>query len=135
MRADVTHCQDHRFDLQVRNAREREGTFAGLFDDEVYIELKSERRKRHWYKLGFIAIEYASRGKPSGILVTEATIWVHEIYDPDGRLIVRLVFEIDKLIELVRDAFLLGHIQKGGDDDTSDMVLLSFEDIILGVRR
>jgi hypothetical protein len=50
-------------------------------------------------------------------------------------LIVRLVFEIDKLIELVRDAFLLGHIQKGGDDDTSDMVLLSFEDIILGVRR
>ena len=61
---------DFRYDLEV--GKEGERIIDSLFKDKL-LEVKRDS----WVaKSGNIAIEYESRGKPSGIATTEADYWV-----------------------------------------------------------
>lgn len=77
------------------------------------IELKSESWQ--WERTGNICIEYKQNGKPSGIAVTEADYWVHEL-KRDGKTLVYLMFPIDRLKNLARQAYQDGRYREGGGD-------------------
>jgi len=121
---------DKKFDIQLETAKERELELARLLSDgTVRIELKSETYL--WRRTGNLCIEYRNRGQLSGISTTEADQWVHELYDDDDRLIVRMMFPVDRLRELCRKAFKRGRYRTNvGDDHASDVVLLSLKDLI-----
>jgi len=116
--------RDAKFDIQLKRANRREDTLANQLLSEG-IELKSETWQ--WRQYGNIFIEFASgEGKPSGLAVTEAKHWVHELYADDGeQLLIRLVFRVDRLKEICRHYHKLGCFTKrGGDSGTQHGVLL-----------
>lgn len=119
-----------KFDIQLATAIVRENALARLFSDaDLTIEHKGETYL--WRRSGKICIEYGYRDLPSGIAATEADLWVHELYDDDGQLIVRLVFEMETLKELCRAAKSRGQrLRHVGDDKLASIILLSLWDII-----
>jgi hypothetical protein len=54
-------------------------------------------------------------GQPPGIAATEADVWVHELRR-DGQTLCLLMFPIDRLKELARQAYTAGHRHEGGGD-------------------
>lgn len=126
----VIFNRDQKFDIQLSQALIAERRLAEIFENACLekIELKTETFQ--WEKHGNIAIEYRRAGKPSGISVTEATCWVHEL-KRDGQTLVYLLFPIDRLKELCRDAIRKGQCHRGGGDDHScDNVLLPLSEIL-----
>jgi hypothetical protein len=92
------------------------------------IELKSETWQ--WEQTGNICIEYLCDGKPSGISVTEADVWVHELLR-EGEPLVYLMFPIERLKSLSREAIRAGHWRSGaGDGGRFTVALVRLKDIL-----
>ena len=87
------------------------------------IEVKSERGK--WMETGNICIEYQSYGKPSGIEVTEADFWFHNLCIGD-EIFCTLVFDVPKLKKLVKKLDYLKSVS-GGDHNASRMYLVNIQ--------
>jgi hypothetical protein len=65
---------DFDVDLKFGNKHEKKiGKLLGLKADEI--EVKTERD--WWDKTGNICIEIERRGKPTGLSITKAKVWVH----------------------------------------------------------
>src|SRR4029077_10931742 len=79
----------------------------------VSIELKSETYQ--WEQTGNICIEYRQNGQPSGIAITKADVWVHELRR-DGQTLCWLMFPIERLKDLAREQHRKGNFRKGGGD-------------------
>ena len=79
-----------------------------------------------------MAIEIRSRGKPSGISTTDAKWWIHN-FTIDGDIKFSMLFKVDKLRKAVKYLYLneLASIVKGGDDNTSDIILAPISTLIL----
>jgi len=122
--------RDNKFDLQLNQALINERRLGEIFATAKIekIELKSETWQ--WEKTGNICIEYAQGGRPCGIAITEADYWVHELRRDDATL-VYLMFPIERLRALAREAFKAGRFRKGGGDGGRfDVVLLRLSDIL-----
>ena len=111
----VTFNRDNKFDLQLSQALINERRLADIFafGKIERIELKTETWQ--WEQTGNICIEYSQNGRPSGIAVTEADYWVHELRR-DGATLCYLMFPIDRLKELARQAYAEGRYREGGGD-------------------
>jgi hypothetical protein len=111
----VTFNHDKKFDLQLSDALIAERRLADIFVDlDIHkIELKTETWQ--WEQTGNICIEYRQGSQKSGIAVTEAGCWVHELRR-DGQTLCYLMFPIERLKELARLAYKEGHYRKGGGD-------------------
>jgi hypothetical protein len=111
----ITFNRDGKFDLQLDQALINERRLADIFEHMRIerIELKSETWQ--WEQTGNICIEYRQNGRPSGIANTEADCWVHELRR-DGRTLVYLMFPIERLKELAREAYRQGRYHEGGGD-------------------
>ena len=111
----VTYNHDNKFDLQLSAALINERRHAEIFIGMTIerIELKTESWQ--WEQTGNICIEYRQRGQPSGIAVTKADCWVHELRR-DGETLCYLMFPIERLKELARRAYHDGHYHEGGGD-------------------
>jgi hypothetical protein len=107
--------RDSKFDLQLSDALINERRLATIFSAAKIekIELKSETWL--WERTGNICIEYQQNGKPSGISVTDADYWVHEL-SRDGDALCYLMFPINRLKELARAAYADGRYHQGGGD-------------------
>lgn len=107
--------RDKKFDLQLSEALRNERRLGEIFSAAKIekIELKSETWL--WKRTGNICIEYRKNGQPSGICVTEADYWVHELRREDNTLCY-LMFPIERLKDLVRDAYANGRYHEGGGD-------------------
>lgn len=127
--SDIVFNADSKFDIQLSAALVHERALARLLADaELKIEVKTETWQ--WRRTGNICIEYRNRGKLSGISTTEATHWVHELCDDQGKVRFRILFEVDELKRLCREAHRLGRYKLGvGDDGQSDVILLRLKDI------
>jgi hypothetical protein len=123
--------RDAKFDMQLSAALIAERRLGDIFKTGK-IELKTETYQ--WRRTGNIAIEYRQKGQPSGIAVTEAEYWIHQLCDDDGSTLVYLMFPIDRLKPLARERYRAGHHRRGGDGGGFEMVLLSLRDL-LGLTR
>jgi hypothetical protein len=127
---DITFCQNYKFDIQLSQALIAEKRLADIFRNGIIerIELKTETYQ--WEKTGNIAIEYKRDGKPSGISVTQATCWVHELRRNDETLIY-LMFPINHLKHLCRTAIKQGRFRaNAGDGNRQHVVLLRLRDLL-----
>jgi hypothetical protein len=116
----VTFNRDNKFDLQLSASLIRERALGDMFRHAIFdgardvkIELKSETWQ--WERTGNICIEFRQNGQPSGIAITDADVWVHELRR-DDKTLVWLMFPIERLLELARDAYRRGHYHEGGGD-------------------
>jgi hypothetical protein len=128
--SEIVHNRDQKFDLQLSQALIDERRLAAIFAGAKIerIELKSESWL--WERTGNICIEYRRAGRPSGISTTEADVWVHEL-KRDGETLVYLMFPIDRLKALCRQAFARGDYRLGGGDGGEfDVILLKLKDIL-----
>src|SRR5215469_18555914 len=123
--ADIAFNADNKFDIQLSDALINERRLAEIFEqlDLHKIELKTETW--HWRRTGNICIEFRQNGAPSGIAVTQAGCWVHELRDDAGVTIVYLMFPIERLKSLARRAYREGRFHcGGGDGDRFDNILV-----------
>jgi hypothetical protein len=126
----VSFNRDRKFDLQLSQALIDERRLADIFSSSKIekIELKSESWQ--WERTGNIAIEYRRMGQPSGISTTEADMWVHEL-KRDGETLCYLMFPIERLKALCREAIAEGKCRlNGGDGGEFDVVILPLRDIL-----
>ena len=128
--AKINFNRDAKFDLQLNQALLNERRLGEIFESQKIekIELKSETWQ--WERTGNIAIEYRCDGKPSGISITQADFWVHELRRDDATL-VYLMFPIDRLKALTREAIKSGRCRANvGDDGRFDVALIRLSDIL-----
>ena len=102
--------------------------YGKVFEDKIKdmlqgkkIEVKTE--KNIWQKSGNIAIEFESYGKPSGINVTEADYWFHNL-SIDDEVYCTLVFSTPMLKNIV-EKLDYHKVIKGGDNWASKMYLVN----------
>ena len=118
----MKYSNDFNYDLDF--GEKAEDYLNEIFSDGKKIEVKYDRMAHH---TGNIFVEYESRGKFSGIATTKANYWIFVIDKKDYSIIVKT----EKLKEICRIAYQLGHITKGGDNDTSKGVLIPITQITL----
>ena len=114
-----------KFDIDLEYGQVREKLVADMLQDKK-IEVKSERDK--WQKTGNIAIEYECYGKPSGISVTEADYWFHNLCIGDDTFCT-LVFKVDNLKKLINKLDYKRSVS-GGDHNASRMYLLKLDKLL-----
>lgn len=115
---------DKRFDLDLAYGQVFEKKVAEILEQSK-IEVKTE--KGLWKKTGNIAIEYESRGKPSGITTTMAGYWLHNLANGDN-----ICFSILLSVPTLR-RYIEQHKPrsvKGGDDMTSKLYLIKLTDLV-----
>jgi len=117
----MKHSNSFYYDLDF--GEKAEDWISELFSDGRKIEIKYDRMAHH---TGNIFVEYESRGKFSGISTTKANYWIFVIYKKEAAIIVN----VKKLKEICRIAYQLGHIVKGGDNDTSKGLLIPMNQIL-----
>jgi hypothetical protein len=125
----ISFNHDRKFDIQLSQALVHERRLGEIFATAKIekIELKSETWQ--WEQTGNIAVEYRCDGKPSGISTTEADFWVHELRRAD-ETVVYLMFPIDRLKALARDAIRRGRRRTGGDGGRFDVALISLAEVL-----
>jgi hypothetical protein len=117
----VRYNNDKKFDLQLSQALIHERRLGEIFRTGV-IELKTETHQ--WEETGNIFIEYSHNGEPSGLAVTEAEYWMHELRRK-GHTLVYLMFPIERLRRLAKVAYRQGlYRELCGDGDRTKGVLI-----------
>lgn len=128
---DIRFGGTSKFDIQLVAGKEAEDRVADLFSGSLKIEVKSESFL--WEKTGNICVEYECRGKPSGIAVTEADVWAHELrrsVKGGNEIIGYFLIPVPRLRELCRQAYKAGRRRTGGDDGQSKVVVLRIADLL-----
>jgi hypothetical protein len=125
---------DNKFDIQLNVANLREHQLAHLFTRGT-IELKAETWQ--WRRTGRLCIEYAQSGEPSGIAVSSADVWTHQLNDDNGRPLVLLVFPLERAKELARWSWRHcgGRRRGGGDRKNIDSVVVRLHDLVKWLLR
>lgn len=118
------------FDIDLDFGKVYEEKIRELFEGDGSIEVKTERDI--WADTGNVAIEIKSRGKPSGISTTEAKWWIHN-FTIEGDMKFSMIFKVDKLRKAIKYMYAneLASIVKGGDNNTSELVLAPISTLIL----
>lgn len=115
---------DKRFDLDLAYGQVFEKKVADILGNSK-IEVKTEKDK--WKQTGNIVIEYESRGKPSGIVTTEAAYWCHNLAMGDD-IVCSLFFSVSTLRRYI--AQHNPRSVRGGDDMTSKLYLIKLTDLV-----
>lgn len=117
---------DSKFDIDLKYGQIREQLFADIMEGKELVEVKTERGK--WKTTGNIAIEWQSRGKLSGIATTKADWWAHFLADGDKTEAV-ILMRVPELKSKIKKLKKIGVAEdtRGGDDDTSRLVLLPLQ--------
>lgn len=127
---NIESRNDFKYDLKVGQLAEKTVGKLLMLDDST-IEVKLDLLTQ---KTGNIAIEYRSRGKKSGISTTKAKYWafVISIDDKGYEEFPIVVITTEYLKEIARKYYKLGRTIRGGDNNTSEMVLIPIKDVFKG---
>ena len=119
----MEYNSDFRYDLKF-GVVEGESWFHNIVSNSK-VEVKTDRLTE---KTGNVYIEYESRGKPSGIVTSQADYWVYKV--SEGRAISIEKEELKrKLRELVKNKKARMGV-KGGDNNTSLGILVNIKELI-----
>jgi hypothetical protein len=114
---------DFKYDLQI-------GQIAGKKLADILQNKKIEvKYDKIASRTGNIAIEFESRGKPSGISITEADYYCYIIANTKCDDIYMLI-AVHKLKKLCRAYFLNNCIKEIGDNNTSKAVIIPLERLL-----
>ena len=122
----IKYNNDSNFDVDLKFGNKHEkkiGKLLGLKTEEI--EVKTERD--WWAKTGNICIEIERRGKPTGLSITKAKVWVHVLAKGDKQLL-RLVIDVPvlkKLAEKFKDNWKMV-----GDRRETKAIMIPFNKII-----
>lgn len=121
-----------KFDLQLAQGIEAENAFAALLGPKAKLEIKSESFQ--WQETGNLCIEFACDGKPSGIAVTQADFWCHQlsqvIEGQPTRSLGWITLPMPRIKELARKAYKAGDYRhNSGDGGRFSVVLVKITDI------
>lgn len=116
----MNHTSD--FDLDLQLGQELEKQLEGILTGRVVAEVKRDFAAK---RTGNIAIEYKSRGKPSGIAVTKSKYWIIGI--ENGAVIIA---ETEKVKAIARHYLKLYGDKPMGDNDTSRGILIPLNDYV-----
>jgi hypothetical protein len=111
------------FDLDLATGISGENNVKELLLCEK-VEVKTDFMTKN---TGNIAVEFESRGNPSGIAVTKADHWVFHIPNK-----CTIIVETNRLKELSRKYYKSKGFSLGGDNMTSKLVLIPFSALIHG---
>jgi hypothetical protein len=114
----MEYCSDFRYDLEVGQVAEAE--LADTFENKK-IEVKRDLRAK---ETGNIFIEYASRGKPSGLATTQSDFYCFVIED------LHIMLPTVQLKKIARSYLGTSRDVRGGDNNTSYGILLPLKDLI-----
>lgn len=118
----MEHNNDFKFDLKVGQLGE--GLVSSLFSDKK-LEVKTDS----WTdKSGNIAVEFESRGKPSGIAHSEADWWVF-VLDGKHKKEIIIFIEAERLKRIARHYYTKGNVKEMGDSNTSKAVLIPLHEL------
>jgi hypothetical protein len=113
----MEYKNDFRYDLKVGHKGER--YLAAVLEGST-IEVKTDS----WIaKTKRVAVEFESRGKPSGIATTEADYWCFIFNSSDTKKSFIMV-DTDKLKDISRRYWEMGSIKNMGDNNTSRAVMI-----------
>ena len=115
---------DKRFDLDLAYGQVFEKKVADILGNSK-IEVKTEKDK--WKTTGNIVIEYESRGKPSGIITTDADYWLHNLAMGDD-IVLSFLTKVSTLRKYI--AQHNPRSVRGGDDMTSKLYLIKLTDLV-----
>jgi hypothetical protein len=123
--------KNNKFDVDLQYGQEGEKWLVWLGTDQAKVEVKTERDT--WAETGNAVFEYQSRGKPSGVAVTEADYWLH-IFKEKEQAVMCFMFRVIELKEFLRLVFknpskYNARICNGGDDNTSSVILLPIDQL------
>ena len=119
------------FDLDLKFGQAHERKIAKLFGiKEEQIEVKTERD--WWAKTGNLCIEVERRGKPTGISITKAKIWIH-VLSKGNKQMLRLVFDVPVLKKVVKK--YKDNWKMVGDRKETKAVMIKFKDILNAVAE
>ena len=113
----MEHNNDFKFDLEF-------GILGEKLLAEIFTNKKVEvKRDKIAAATGNLAIEYESRGKPSGISTSQAEWWCFIL---SGKLEdkIIIIIELEKLKDICRIEFVAGNIKSMGDNNTSKAILI-----------
>ena len=105
-------CSDFRHDLEIGQLAEK--ALADIIENKT-VEVKNDLKA---LDTGNLFVEYFSRGKPSGISTTQADYWCFVIDD------IYILIATEKLKEMLRPLYKTKSDIKGGDNNTSNGILL-----------
>ena len=132
-----THIDDLKlndnsdFDLDLKFGKAHERKIAKLFGiKEEQIEVKTERD--WWARTGNLCIEVERRGKPTGISITKAKIWIH-VLSKGNKQMLRLVFDVGILKKIVKK--YKDNWKMVGDRKETKAVMIKFKDILNAVAE
>jgi hypothetical protein len=117
--AIMDYNSDFRYDLKLGQIGEK---YLGKILDNEKIEVKTDYQASD---TGNLFIEYFSRGKESGIITTRAT-WYAFILSNDKIILI----STKKLKQKCRPYLNTKRDVKGGDNNTSQGILLPIKDLI-----
>lgn len=123
--------KDNRFDIDLQYGQQGERWLQWLGTDQAKVEVKTERDK--WFTTGNSVFEFRSRGKPSGIAVTQADFWMH-IFMIKDKTVMAFLFNTEDLKEFLRIVYRNPNkygavVCDGGDDKTSALILLPIKQL------
>ncbi len=127
----LRYNNDSNWDIDLKFGKKHEkkiGKLLGLKANEI--EVKAERN--WWDTTGNICIEIERRGKPSGISVTKAKIWVH-VLAKENKQYLRLLFDVPtlkKLTEKFKDNWKMV-----GDRRETKAIMIPFNKIIYELTK
>ena len=115
---------NNNFEYVLEFGQEGEGIIADMFENK-----KIEVKRDNWVgRTGNVAIEYKSRGKPSGIATTQADYWII-MFSREYQDKFMFIIETQRLKEVTKKYFNKGSIKKMGDSNTSSAVLIPIKEI------
>lgn len=125
----MEYCNDFNHDLKVGQIGEQ--ILGELLSSGTTLEVKRDS----WIsKTGNLAIEYQSRGNPSGLAKTTAIWWVF-IVSGDMNDEIIIIIKTTKLKEIGRYYFKKGCIKWMGDNNTSKAVLIPFKELLKFTKK
>ncbi len=127
----VIRNNDNKFDIQLGNAKKAEDRLAQKLQYST-IELKTESYL--WPKTGNIFIENGKMdASPTGLGVTKADLWAHELITPNGETIAYILMPTKILKEI---APIYGRkIENSGDGKKFKGYVLPLEALIRAFRN
>ena len=115
---------DSRFDINLLEGKLSESELSDILQT---VEVKKDYKT---HKTGNIAVEFESRGKPSGIATTEAEWWAFVLGNKDFDNTVIMLLKTENLMKACRKYINTNRDVYGGDNDTSRMILLPLKDTL-----